>query len=279
MAFCDLHCHSTYSDGTDTPEALVQRASEMGLRALALTDHNTVAGLAPFLKAAEGSGVPPVCGCEFTTVMEDRELHIVGLFLPEDKWPEITASLEERNRAKIESNRECADALERAGYRISYGKLCERFPGVVHNRAHIGQLLMEEGHVSSLKEAFSTLLRPGSGFYREAPRPYAPKVVRNIVRWGGVAVWAHPPLSAEYDRIERFLPPLKDAGLDAVETRYSTYSMEDIAFMERMAKEHGLLPSGGSDYHGTRKPGIALGCANVPEGYWQALRELARARQ
>lgn len=277
--YCDLHVHSCLSDGADTPEKLVDIACAAGLQAIALTDHNTIAGLPEFAAASEKKGLQAVYGCEFSTDYAGKELHILGLFLPLRSWPDVTAYTEMRNRLKALSNRDCCERLAAAGYDISYDDILEKNPGASINRMHISRELMEKGYAASVKEALHQLLQPEQGFFRKPARLDALDTIRRIKLWGGAAVWAHPLLNVSRAEIEVFIPEAKAAGLDGIETLYSLYSPEDTCYMQSISKTHDLLPSGGSDFHGINKPDIKMGVGKgnlrIPLEYLDALAERA----
>lgn len=277
--FCDLHTHSTFSDGTLTPEALVELAVKQELGAVALTDHNTVAGCARFTAAAAGKPIHAVCGTEFSTDFGGTELHLLGLFLPPAVFAEMTAFTAKRNAMKEESNRQTIENLRAAGYDISYDELCAAFPGIFRNRSHIAQLLMRRGIVKTVAEAFQKLLDTDCGFYIRPHNPGFFDTIRQIKAWGGVAVWAHPLYHVDISKVYAILPAAAAAGLDGAEVYYSTYSDADTAAMLAAVKAFGLLPSGGSDFHGSVKPDIALGTGRgnlaVPYSCYEALRARA----
>ena len=162
---CDLHTHSTFSDGTCTPEEIVSAAEALGLTAVALCDHNDVDGLPRFLRAAEGKRTAAVPGTEITTVFEDAELHIVGLFVPESGYGAVRALTERMRRSKAESNLALERRLNAAGYPVHLSDIRAAHPDAAINRAHFAAELMRLGYVSSITEAFKTLLAPGAGFY------------------------------------------------------------------------------------------------------------------
>lgn len=278
--FCDLHTHSTCSDGTLTPEELVGLALERGLGAIALTDHNTVAGCARFAAAAAGKPIHAVCGAEFSTDFAGEELHLLGLFLPPLVFDEVTAFMAKRNAMKEDSNRQTIENLRAAGFDISYDELCAAFPGIFRNRSHIAQLLIRKGIVQSVNEAFRKLLDTDCGFYIRPHNPNFFKTIRQIKAWGGVAVWAHPLYHVDISKVYAILPSAAAAGLDGAEVYYSTYSDADTAAMLAAVKTYGILPSGGSDFHGSVKPDIALGTGRgnlaVPYSFYEALRAHAK---
>ena len=256
---CDLHTHSTFSDGTLTPAELIALARETGVSAVALCDHNTVAGLPEFLAAAEGTPVEAVPGIEFSTDYHGTELHVLGLFLKPESYGPITDLLEGFRARKDRSNAELVEALGRAGYRLDYEAIKAGTPNGQVNRAHIAAALMEHGHVSSVKEAFKTLLAPEHGYYRPPERLNVFDAIRFIKSIGSVAVLAHPFLNLEEEELRRFLPEAKLAGLDGMETLCSSYSEEITALAASIADEFELKHSGGSDFHGSNKPDVRLG--------------------
>lgn len=256
---CDLHTHSTFSDGTLTPTQLIEEAQRCGLAAIALCDHNTVAGLPEFLAAAEGTSVEAVPGIEFSTDYQGTELHVLGLFLRPESYGPITELLEDFRVRKDRSNAALVEALGRAGYRLDYEAIKAGTPNGQVNRAHIAAALTRQGYTATVKEAFRTLLAPEHGYYQPPERLNVFEAIRFIKSMGSVAVLAHPFLNLEEAELRRFLPEAKLAGLDGMETMYSTYSEETSILAAVLADEFGLKHSGGSDFHGSNKPEIRLG--------------------
>lgn len=273
---CDLHTHSSFSDGTYTPAELLSAAEQAGLSAVALTDHNTTAGLPDFLQAAKGSPVETVCGAEFSVDYDGTELHLLGLFLPEKEFAAVETHMQTFRRAKEESNVNLAASLRRAGYALDYDAIRARSPGGTINRAHIAQELMDLGYTASVKEAFTRLLSPKGPHYREPKRPTVWEMLTFLRSIGAVPVLAHPFLNLNADALCTLLPQAKKHGLIGMETAYSKYTPETTALAAELAQTFGLLPSGGSDYHGTRKPDIAIGRGRgnlaVPCAWLEALR-------
>ena len=259
MAVCDLHTHSVYSDGTYTPAELIAGAKEAGLAAIALTDHNTVAGLPSFLAAAEGSGVEAVPGVEFSTDYGDIELHILALFVKPEHYEPITALMDDMLRRKEESNIALVTALNGAGYPLDYDVIRGRTPNGQVNRAHIAAELYRLGYVESVQDAFKKLLSPKRGLYVPPKRISSYEAIRFIKSLGAVAVLAHPFLNLDEAGLRGFLPEAVEAGLDGMETAYAKYSPETTVLAEAIAAEFGLKNSGGSDFHGGNKPDIAIG--------------------
>ncbi len=273
--FCDLHTHSTFSDGTDTPQQLLGKAEAMGLGAVALTDHNTVKGLPDFLKAAQGKKVRAIAGTELSADYNGTELHILGLFLHPEQFDAVTEKMEDYHRRKEQSNLDLVENLNRAGYSINYASIKEATPEGQVNRALIAAELLRLGYVESIKDAFKRLLRPECGYYTPPFRPSPAETVKFIKSLGAVAVLAHPLLNLDEAQLRRLLPELKKAGLDGMETIYSTYTPEETAIAKQVAEDFGLLHSGGSDYHGNNKPhiqiGVGQGSLAVPQELMTAL--------
>lgn len=277
--FCDLHCHSTYSDGTDTPEQLLRQAQELGLSAIALTDHNTVAGLPTFLDAAKNYDVEAVPGTEFSTVWRGIELHILGLFLKPEDFETVTSKLEVYNQRKEQSNVDLVRALDAGGYHLDYGKIKASTPNGQVNRALIAAELTALGYTQSNQEAFKKLLKPGHGYYTPPERFTPVEIISFIKSLGAVAVWAHPLLSLDAKQAGEFLEESRGCGLDALEVFYSTYDEETTKVACAMADEFGLQYSGGSDYHGNNKPDIRMavgkGKLTVPTALYHQLRDIS----
>ena len=256
---CDLHAHSNCSDGTLTPAALASAAKEAGLSAIALTDHNTVAGLEEFIKAAHEADIEAVPGVEISTEYEGVELHILGLYIPENTFCKVEEYVAQYNLRKEKSNRALIARLCEAGYLLDYEEIAGATPDGHINRAHIAKALLDKGYVGSVKEAFSSLLKEGKGFYVPPERIGALDAVAFLKSVGAVPVWAHPFLQMDEDDARKFLAEAVPVGLAGMETRYSLYDTETEAAADRLIKEFNVLPSGGSDFHGEVKPDIKLG--------------------
>lgn len=274
--YCDLHCHSTFSDGTDTPEQLLRQAETLGLSAIALTDHNTVAGLPAFLEAAKNVSVEAVPGTEFSTVWRGIELHILGLFLKPEDFEAVTQRLEDYNRRKEQSNVELVQALGTAGYQLDYDKIRASTPNGQVNRALIAAELTRLGYTGSNQEAFRKLLNPSCGYYTP-PQRFTPfEIIAFIKSLGAAAVWAHPLLSLNPQQAEEFLQEARGCGLDGMEVFYSTYDAQTTATACALADRFGLRYSGGSDYHGHNKPDIRMGAGKgdlaIPTAFLDGLK-------
>lgn len=256
---CDLHLHSVFSDGTDTPEEIIDLALENGFSAVALTDHNTVAGLERFIAYAADKPIDIAPGIEFSTEHNGQELHILGLFIQPSFFMEVTEYVKTADKTKEASNIKLARKLNENGFLIDYNKIKSATPNGKINRAHFAAALCESGYVESRGEAFATILSEEYGWYKRPERLSSLKTIDFIRSIGAVPVWAHPLFHVNCKECEAFLPVAKEHGLIGIETEYSTYSEDDTAFSKRMCEKFNLLESGGSDYHGKNKPDISIG--------------------
>ena len=278
---CDLHAHSTFSDGSFTPAELVEEAKRRGLCALALTDHNTPSGLPEFCREAEKAGIIPVPGIEYSTDYGKTELHIVGLFIKPEHYEAARTLALRMRESKLKAHALLTERLSAAGYKIDYEEMRAKTPRGNVNRMNFAQELMEKGYVASIGEAFERLLAKDGGFYEEPPHLPVFEVLDFLRSIGAVSVLAHPFLSFKSEAdLRAFLPEAKAHGLCAMETIYSKYSEEETALARKIALEFGLLQSGGSDFHGTGKPEISLGTGKgnlaVPMELFEALRKEAK---
>lgn len=276
MKYIDLHSHSNFSDGTDSPAELIERAEAMDLAALALTDHNTAAGLADFVAAAENSSVEAIGGAEFSTDFGDREVHIVGLFIDPDRADDVRKFVLPLAQRKRESNEDLARALRRAGYNIFLEEMMAGKPdkGQI-NRADFAAELLRKGYMG-FDEAFATVLSKKGGLYREPRRLDPMETIEFIRSIEAVPVMAHPYLSLPADQVQAFVKQAVGRGLGAMEVFYPTYDRQTQELAEATAAKYGLALSGGSDYHGERKPDISLGVGggslHIPEDLLPQLR-------
>ncbi len=259
MKFCDLHTHSIFSDGTDSPTQIIDNALRLGLSAVALCDHNTVDGLPDFLSAAEGKAVEAIAAAEFSVDYGGIELHLLGLFLPVSCFAKVEQLLAEARQRKLQSNLDLIHDLNEAGYRIDFESMQRATPNGNLNRAHIAQALTDLAYTASMEEAFNTVLSQINGFYKPPQRIAFWDMLDFLTGIGAVPVLAHPFLQLDEAQLTELLPQAKARGLAGMECLYSTYDKATTALSFRLAQQFDLKPSGGSDYHGTPKPDIALG--------------------
>ncbi len=273
----DLHTHSTFSDGTLTPTQLLRAGEQAGLAAMALTDHNSVAGLPEFMEAAENSTLHAIAGTEFSTEYRGIELHILGLYIPAEAYEDVNRILDGFLRRKEQSNIDLVHALRRAGIALDYDTIRESTPDGYVNRAVIAAEMVRLGFCESVKQAFSCWLSPKHGYYQPPKRPDAFEVIRFIRRIGAVPVLAHPFLNLDEEQLSGFLPEAKKAGLWGMEVEYPLYDASRTVLAKQIATDFSLAFSGGSDFHGANKPDISLGKGRgallVPDEWLPGLRK------
>lgn len=273
----DLHTHSTASDGSDTPAKLLKNAESAGLAAVALCDHDTVSGLEEFEKAAESSPLEAIPGVEISTMLFKKEVHIVGLYV-DRKSEYIQAPLAQLRQNRIERNNKLIERLYNAGFRITPEDVAEFAQGESVGRPHIARALVKKGYFETVQAAFAKCLKRGTPFY--IPRQFLPpdESIRIIHEAGGLAFWAHPMHERRGDRafLRKFLKEMMQWGLDGVEGCYSLFTERQQAISQSVAEELGLLLSGGSDYHGSNQPTIALGTGlgnlHVPYSFLEKIK-------
>ena len=278
MREIDLHVHTTASDGTCTPREVIQRAAELGLRAVAVTDHDTAEGHAEACAAAAELGVEFVPGIEISTKY-GVSVHILGYYA--DTGSGGMRALLDRIVADRDSRNEKMCALMAAdGLPVNYADMKARF-GEVIGRPNFGQVLVELGLAGSVNEAFARYVDRGQRYYVARTILPIETAVESIVQSGGVAVLAHPFQYRKTDaELRELIACCMDHGLRGIECRYSGYDARQVAYLEALAQEYGLLRTGGSDFHGAVKPDIGLGTGrngelDVPYEWLEALREAA----
>lgn len=277
MKKIDLHVHTTASDGTATGREVVELAAQSGLAAVAVTDHDTVSGYAEAAKAGAELGVEVVPGIEISTKYGGA-VHILGYYIDPNS-DKLRPVLDWVVNDRDERNRKMAELMAADGLPVSYDDMRRRFGDVI-GRPHFADILVELGMANSVQDAFDRYVEKGQRYY--IPRTILPieSAVEIICAAGGVPVLAHP---FQYKRDDAGLREIIEYcmahGLRGMECRYSGYDAEMVAYLERLADEYGLVKTGGSDFHGSNKPHIALGTGikgnlNVP---YEFLSELKRA--
>lgn len=256
----DLHCHTTASDGTLAPDVLISRAAERGVRTLAITDHDTLAGFRLAAKAADENGIQLISGIELSCVWGGITVHIVGLNMD----PQAPSILEaEAFQARVRDER--ADLIaERVGKRLKQtfdmDKVRAYAGGEAIGRPHFARYMVDEGWVPSMAVAFSKYLGAGKPGDVKSGWPELEQVVRWIVDAGGVAVMAHAHLyKMTRTKLKACLSDFIDAGGSAIEVAYGQMDSNQRGQMAALAKDMGLMGSCGSDFHGPNRFGLDLG--------------------
>ena len=255
----DLHTHSTYSDGSETPEELVNIAISAGVSALALTDHDTVAGIKQALDAAEGTGIELIPGVELSTFYKKHEIHVVGLFVDYNNRF-FKGELNQIRFIREERNRKMCARLHMLGIDIDYDNMVEIYKSNMITRAHIADHLLEKGYISTRKEAFEKYIDSHCPAFIQWEKISVAKGIRLIRASGGVPILAHPvAYKMDDEELDGLVRELKENGLIGMEVYYSTNSQSFTDKSLNLCKKYDLLPSGGSDYHGRTKPLIKVG--------------------
>lgn len=257
----DLHTHSNFSDGTLPPEKLIEEASNSGLTLMSLTDHDTALGVPRARAAANRLGLPFLCGIELEAECED-ELHILGLGI-DPFAPKLRGIVALQDRRRDERNERVFELLLRDGMDIR--PFMPETSGTV-TRANMARAMADAGFARSVNDAFRSYLGRGQRYYVPQLHPSMPQVVDAIRASGGVAVLAHP-MKMKVDH-RRLIEAMKAEGLWGVEAYYGNFDEETTAYFSALAKEFALRPTCGSDFHGSNRPGVTLGCS------WRDTEEL-----
>ncbi len=263
----DLHTHSTASDGTLVPRELAKKAKAAGLSAIALTDHDTTAGLAEFLDECGKIGIEGISGVEISAQFS-KEMHIVGLFVDENDTV-FKEKLDNLRDAREVRNKKILDLARENGFDITENDIISQKNGVTlrnTGRAHIARAMIKKGYVQSVEEAFAKYLKKGCSCYVKRVT-YSPRECIEIIKAaGGTAVLAHPIfISENYDELYTIIKELKEYGLDGIECYYNCYTKKFAGICKRICAELDLAQSGGSDFHGANKPDVEIG--KVSENY------------
>ena len=255
----DLHVHSDHSDGTYSVKELIAYACEKGLKAIALTDHDTVSGVEEALREGEKCGLMVISGIEISCSYGSGELHILGLNIDykSSVFDDFIVSCRESRENR---NKRMAEKLCELGVQVSYDELRQLYPSATITRAHFSRYLQEKGYVSSKNEAFERYLGSSRPAYVTRERISPKEAIDMIKQAGGHPVLAHPLLyKMGKDRLNSLFDYLKGLGLEGIEGLYSLNTPSDDVMLSRMAESHGLYITGGSDFHGSNKPDIDLG--------------------
>lgn len=258
--FVDLHTHSTASDGTDSPSELVRKAAAAGLAAIALTDHDTLSGLGEAEEEARRCGIRLIRGIEIAVRHADDELHLVGLWMPEPS-PRMSEALELfRNNRRLRNLR-MLSSLGEMGMPMDLDEVRALSGGGAVGRPHIATAMKIKGYVETRRDAFRRYLGHGGSAFvpRELMSPQ--EGIALLRDEGAIVVLAHPCLFPHMTRqaLDSILGEFKTYGLHAIEAYHSTHSREQVRACVDLAARHGLLLSGGTDYHGLNKRDINIG--------------------
>jgi len=276
MSKVDLHIHSTASDGRLSPEDIVHKSVESGLTVIAIADHDTVDGIAPALLAAKAFPSLKIIPCvEISTDVPSGEVHILGYFIDYTSQ-ELRAALDKFRNSRRERAQGMVAKLGSLGVHIEWQRVQEIAGSGSIGRPHIAQAMLEKGYIASLKEAFTKYISRGGPAYVEREKMTPVEAVELILQAEGLPVRAHPLTTNDP---ETLVIELKVAGLVGIEAYYDGYTADEISRLVNLADKHGLIASGGSDYHGLDASSeTMIGGVDVPIKSAEQLIALAERR-
>jgi 3',5'-nucleoside bisphosphate phosphatase len=255
----DLHIHSTFSDGTLTPEELISEACGIGLTAIALTDHDTMAGIPPFLSAAAGKSVRAVAGVEISADFSPGTMHMLGYFVPSDDTT-LNRHLEWVREGREMRNREMLDKLNQLGLTLTWDEVEAFAEEDVVGRPHFAKAMIARGYAADWDEVFDKYLGKGKPAYVERKRLSASDSVRVIRAAGGVPVLGHPfTLELALRDLKKLAGDLRDEGLQGIEVYFPQHAPETQKLYAALAKDLNLVATGGTDFHGAMTPDLKMG--------------------
>jgi predicted metal-dependent phosphoesterase TrpH len=280
--YIDLHTHTWISDGTESPSAVIRAAAKIKLSAIAITDHDTIAGLPEAARTAAELDIEFIRGCEITAHDKYTPMHFLGLWVPEDATL-LTDLLQTQHERRIARNMAMLKRLAELGVPITSQELHDAGKGDNRGRPHMARALIRRKYVSSVEEAFQRFLGHNAPAYVPMYVPSPEEIVSRMKDAGITVVFAHPMLiDCPRDWLEGRIRDLKACGLDALETYHSDYTPEQTRYCVDLAQRFDLALCGGSDFHGTAKPGLKLGtgCGGLRVPYFalERLKEL-RSKQ
>ena len=276
MSKVDLHLHSSVSDGVLSPAEVVTKAVELGLTVISLTDHDNVDGITPALKAAEDyPSLTLIPGLEVSTDTSTGEVHVLGYYIDHTN-PELLTALKKLRDSRLGRAQKMIAKLSGMGMPIEWERVKELSGNGSVGRPHIARALLEKGYIDTLKEAFSKYIGFGGPAYVSREKMTPAEAIELITRADGLAVLAHPLGIPDLDTL---LKTLVKAGLTGIEVYYKDYPDEDRERLAKMAEKHGLITTGGTDYHGLDdSTEVMMGEAGVPPYIADNLIALAESR-
>lgn len=281
----DLHVHSNKSDGSFSPAELVDYAVQKGLSAFALTDHDTTDGIEEALQAAQnkiasGKNIEVIPGIEFSSEYEGKDIHIVGLYI-DYKSDFFKRRLQNFVNGRTIRNKEMCKRLTDYGFPVTYEELQSEFPDCVITRSHYAKFMLSRGYTKTLKEAFDRYIGDGCPCFVPRKKITPMRAVEIILKAGGFPILAHPLLyHMSSEKLDELVRLLKKMGLQGIEAVYCTHDISDERAMRALAAKYDLCISGGSDFHGSAKPGLdlAIGYGNlvIPQEILEKINERRR---
>jgi 3',5'-nucleoside bisphosphate phosphatase len=255
----DLHSHTTESDGTSTPEQLIETAIASGLEALAITDHDTFSGYDAAMAPARDAGFELVCGIELSTKLQSRTVHLLAYFVGRPPSPEFREWLGRMQASRRDRNRRLAARLQALGLDITLEEVEARGRNMT-GRPHFARVMVEKGHVASIQDAFDEYLDESAKGYVDREEPTLAEGIQRVISGGGIPSIAHPiRLPRAGEDMNALTSEMRDMGLQAIEAYHSDHRPSDVALYLGLAERYGLAVTGGSDFHGEVRPAVRLG--------------------
>jgi len=276
----DLHLHSTYSDGTDTPDRIVRAAADLDLSTIALTDHDNLDGIESARAAADSAGIDLISGTEISVSWQGEAMHLLVYFLEPGPGP-LQGRLGEVQQGRTRRNKRIVGRLNEAGIEITYAEVVAEAGGTGIGRPHFAAVMMDKGYVATIAEAFDRYLATDRPGYVARVRLDAVEAIGLARRSGAVPVIAHPhTLGVAAADYRRAFETLTAAGLGGIECYYPEYATDVRDHLAEVCEALGIAATGGSDYHGAYKPDLSIGVGrgdlHVPE---KAVEDLAKQRE
>ncbi len=266
----DLHCHSTCSDGTCTPQELIDLAIRLGLKGLSITDHDTIQAYAPAFSYAKGRPIELIPGIEFSATLDDSSIHVLGYsFFPFHS--EILSLCHQHKERRYFRNREILERLSKLGISLTFEDitLASKSKLETIGRPHIAKALVQKGYVSTLKEAFKQYLGEGKSAYAKGISLSVKETIETLHKANGLAIIAHPHLIENPKVLQRLL----EMNFDGLEGYYSHFNRDENERWIKIAEKKQWLITGGSDFHGEIKPNTSLGSSWVSQETFQILHK------
>lgn len=265
--FCDLHIHTTFSDGLLTPEQVIEKAKERGLAAVGIVDHDAIGGIEPAIKKGKELGVEVVPAVELSCIIGDNDIHIIGYYI-DYRNKKLNAILSEIQNKRLERAKKIVEKLTEQGAEVELERVLELAGNGAVGRPHIAQALLEEGHISCYDEAFWKYI----GYHCPAYVPkdkYTPEQAMKLIHdFHGVSILAHPLSYNNHGIINHLI----EQGIQGLEIWRPDHRENDIRYLLGLVTKHNLLATGGTDCHGGRKGKIQIGETRIPYQYVKALK-------
>ncbi len=268
----DLHIHTYYSDSTSSPEEVVEQAQQNGLSCIAIVDHDTIDGIAPTIAAAAKYGLEVVPGIELSSEINGKDVHILGYFI-DCANEHFSARIKQMQGSRVGRMEEMIAKLRLLGVNnIALEEVAALAKSDSLGRPHLAKVLVAKGVVSDVRQAFDRYLSEGAPAYVSKFQQTPYEAIQLIRGAGGVAVLAHPLITA----VDELIPSFVREGLGGIEVYYPNCSNNTIHFYEGIAQKHGLAVTGGSDAHGEAKRYTFVGRIKIPYDLVEKLREKVR---